>query len=406
METRSVRDITLYYDAEEEETAGLIADACEQTAPYLNETWGLATPAECRAYVMTSGARMIFHAAPWPWKIALGITYPFWASRAGRLWRVAGGWAQRFGRRATVGIKPGRLIEAADGRIGQRIFVPNRTLPEKVQHNTCHELTHAFSDHLKLPAWLHEGIAMLAVDEVFETRTIQLETIDALKKMSDGAPPGQTRKLDVRNPDAVVYQVVRGYWFARYIEATRPGLLKKLLAGRREHSELQSMVASAYDVPPPSSGRRWTCAWQRTSSQNRVTEKLTSTHRQGDPMQTTARTQQIIRWAARLLGLGAVGVLFLVLFSNEELSRTTLQEWVLLACFPIGVAVGMVLGWWREGLGAIVAVISLLAFYVIHLAMGEGFPDGPFFLLVTSPALLFAAYWWMRRGASRPQSAG
>jgi len=250
MEIRSAAGITLYYHAEEEETAGLVVDACEQTTPHLRETWGLATPAECRAYVMTSGTRMIFHAAPWPWKVLLGITFPFWAPGARRRWVIAGGWAQRFGRRATIGIKPGRLIEAADSSIGRRIFVPDRTLPEKVQHNTCHELTHAFTDHLRLPAWLHEGLAMLAVDEVFGRRTIQTQTLDTLRALSDREAPARGRKLDVSDPDAVIYQVVRGYWFVRYIEATRPGLLQELLASALPPAGLEARVASAYDQPP------------------------------------------------------------------------------------------------------------------------------------------------------------
>jgi len=250
METRDVQGITLYYDAAETETADLVAEACEQATAHLRGTWDLAMPAECRAYVMTSGIQMIFHAAPIGWKIALGITYPLWAMSANRRWRIAGGWAQRFGRRATIGIKPGRLIEKADSSIGKRIFVPDRTLTEKVQHNTCHELTHAFTDHLRLPAWLHEGIAMLAVDQVYGKDTIQLETLDSLRKMSDGTPPGRGRRLDITNPDEIIFQVTRGYWFARYIEETRPGLLKELLAGRQAPEELEAAVAAAYDLTP------------------------------------------------------------------------------------------------------------------------------------------------------------
>ena len=44
--------------------------------------------------------------------------------------------------------------------------------------------------------------------------------------------------------------MVRGYWFARYIEETRPGLLKELLAGRQEPAILEGRVSAAYDLTP------------------------------------------------------------------------------------------------------------------------------------------------------------
>lgn len=250
METRSVQGIMLHYDAAEAETADLVAGALARTVSFLQDEWAVQTPADCRAYVMTSGTRMIFHAAPRGWKLLLGVTYPLWAPGARRRWQIAGGWAQRFGRRATIGIKPARLLEVADGSIGRRIWVPDRSPTDAVSHNTCHELTHAWTDHLRLPAWLHEGIAMVSVDRAFETETVQAATLDALERTSTGERPEGGRRLDLSDPDAVVYQVVRGYWFVRYIEETRPGLLRELLARRRGREELEGMVASALGESP------------------------------------------------------------------------------------------------------------------------------------------------------------
>ena len=87
---------------------------------------------------------------------------------------------------------------------------------------------------------------MLTVDRLVERPTIKNETIAALHRS-----PGNTsgaRKLNLRDPDAVVYLYVRGYWLTRYIEETRPGLLKGLLTRRYSHNELEGKIAAAYGV--------------------------------------------------------------------------------------------------------------------------------------------------------------
>ena len=173
----------------------------------------------------------------------MGLTLPFWYFRSRRLWQVAGGWQQQYGRRRAVGIKTPRLLSLGDSSMGDRIFIREGDRASQVQRITCHELVHAYAAYLKLPVWLHEGLAMLTVDRFFKRPTIKSETIETLHRL-----PGNTngaRKLDLKDPDAVVYLYVRGYWLTRYIEETRPGLLKGLLTRRYSHSELEGKIATA-----------------------------------------------------------------------------------------------------------------------------------------------------------------
>ena len=247
METMPVEGLTLYFDAEEREVAELVRRACEKSVRLIRECWSLDTPQDLRVYVLTSAwLRSTFHSAPWGWRILMGLTLPFWYFRAGRLWQVAGGWQQQYGRRRAVGVKTPRLLSRGDSRLGDRIFIRESDADNKVQHITCHELVHAYTAHLKLPMWLHEGLAMLTVDRFFKRPTIKSETIETLHRL-----PGKTdgsRKLDLKDPDTVVHLYVRGYWLARYIEETRPGLLKGLLAWRYGHNELENKIASAYGM--------------------------------------------------------------------------------------------------------------------------------------------------------------
>jgi len=246
MQRISINGLTLFFDAEEQDTVELIGQACAKSMRVIQEHWKLDIPKDCRIYIMTSWFGFMFRSAPWPWKILLAVTMPLWVLRAKKIWPLVGGWEQRYGRRRVVGVKPPRLVRLADKRIGDRIFVKEEDANEKVRSITCHELTHAFTSHLQLPAWLKEGLAMVMVDKFFEEPTVQYETLKVLEHSSDKHTFGRRQKLRVGDGNALVYLYARGYWLTRYIEETLPGLLKDLLSRRCQHNELQDKIATAY----------------------------------------------------------------------------------------------------------------------------------------------------------------
>lgn len=246
MRTELIDGVALFYDVSEQEAAGLIAAACERSLGLLRDSWGLEAPGDLRVYVMTSWRRFLFDSAPWTWRPLLVLTAPFWYARVRRIWAYAGGWAQRYGRRYTVGIKPPRLIEASNRSLGQRIFAPEDDVRRKVEHVTCHELTHACTAHLRLPTWLNEGLAMLAVDRYAGRPTVRPETLAVVEHRAGSTSFKRRERIRVRDEDATVYQYVRGYWLARYLEETRAGLLKRLLARPRRRGKLEREIAAAY----------------------------------------------------------------------------------------------------------------------------------------------------------------
>lgn len=245
MEKVSINGLTLFFDAEERDAAELIQQACAKSVPLIHKNWGLKSPQDCRVYVMTSWLRFAFHSAPWPQKILLAVFMPLWAFRARKIWPYVGGWERSYGHRQTVGVKPPYLIQLGDSRLGDRIFV-KEDVYEKVQSVTCHELVHAFTAHLKLPMWLKEGLAMVTVDRYFEKPTVQNETLEIFEDWSHKTDPGRDEARRVGNQDALVYQYVRGYWLTRYIEDTRPGLLRELISQFEDHKELESKIARSY----------------------------------------------------------------------------------------------------------------------------------------------------------------
>jgi hypothetical protein len=253
--TEQVNGLTLFFDPRERTAAQLIGRACERSAEIIHACWNLDTPEDCRVYVMTSWVRFLFHAPSWPWRILVAMTLPLWYFRARKLWSLAGGWHQQFGERRAVGVKPPRLLQGADTSIGERIFVKEDDLDERVRRNTCHELTHAFTSHLGLPMWLNEGLAMVTVDKFAGKSTVKPETIQALAQPPRDSSPGRYRQLrgEAMN-DLVFYHCVRGYWLTHYLEDTQPDLLLDLLRQKHSHGTLESKVAATYRMEP---GKFW-----------------------------------------------------------------------------------------------------------------------------------------------------
>lgn len=246
MKSEVIHGMRLFYDPQEQETAGLVGAAMGKSAALLSRRWGLGTPADCRVYVMTSWPRFLFHAAPWAWKVYLALIFPllYWSARA--TWSFAGGWTLSFGQRRVVGVKPARLVQLADRRIGQQIYVPGIDGGDKVQANTCHELAHAFTAHLGLPGWLNEGLAFLAMEDYLERRIVREETRATLAHR-DTPAPGEPRETPrTRRQRVLLDQCVLGYWLARCMDETRPELLKALLAERMSQKALEEKIAAAF----------------------------------------------------------------------------------------------------------------------------------------------------------------
>lgn len=110
-----------------------------------------------------------------------------------------------------------------------------------------------------------------------------------------------------------------------------------------------------------------------------------------------------LRWFARIWSLLSVVLLFLFFIGEGiELAKVAPQEWLGLLFFPIGIALGLMFAWWKEGLGGAITVASLLAFYLIYgLLLRGSFPKGWAFPLFAAPGLLDLVVWWASRNFSK-----
>jgi hypothetical protein len=238
------------FDPEDAGIAEVTAEACDQVLGLVKAGWGLDPPSRCRLYVMTSWRDFIFRSAPWPWKVMLALYYPLWSGRVQRMWPISAGWTQRYGRRIAIGIKPPRLLDLSDKSVGVHMFVEEPDPVAKVRHLTCHELTHAASAHLRLPAWLNEGLATVTVDRFMGKATIRQESLDLLRRFQPKAPPPSYRALPRFRGETLAYHAVRGYWIVRLLEEAHPGFVPSLLTSRQSAAWIERQVATRLGLGP------------------------------------------------------------------------------------------------------------------------------------------------------------
>ena len=254
MQTRMTNQITVVINPQEQEASEIIFDATARAIPVIHGLWGLNQPENCRIYVMTSWWGFFFQSAPWAWKILLAVAFPLWCFRAPRTWPYSAAWTQAFGRQVVIGIKPPRLLETSDKSIGSRVYAEVQDANTKLQHLTCHELTHACSAHLKLPAWLNEGLAAVTVDHFLGRRTFRTETIALLRTFQPQKRPPTYRELSRMNIDAITYYAVLDYWLVSYLEELHPGLLKGLFLSPPVSPAIDIQIAEQLGI---ASGEFW-----------------------------------------------------------------------------------------------------------------------------------------------------
>ena len=113
------------------------------------------------------------------------------------------------------------------------------------------------------------------------------------------------------------------------------------------------------------------------------------------------RLVRLIRWTARISSIASVGLL-LAFVMGEGISPTTQAERLGLLFFPLGVCVGMLIGWRKERLGGLITVGSLVFFYIVSISMTGELPKGWAWLAFAAPGFLFlvAGCWRGKRRAT------
>lgn len=113
------------------------------------------------------------------------------------------------------------------------------------------------------------------------------------------------------------------------------------------------------------------------------------------------RLALVLRWTARIWSVATIA-LVLAFIIGERGQGPGPRDLLFFLFFPIGICAGMVVAWWKERLGGIITVGSLLVFYVLQYAIAGRLPRGPWFLVFAAPGLLFLLSSWAHAAPSGP----
>ena len=102
----------------------------------------------------------------------------------------------------------------------------------------------------------------------------------------------------------------------------------------------------------------------------------------------------MIRWSARFWAVIVVAIILFIFIAHViedgigPLTELTLRETLMMIAFVV-TTVSLLLGWKWELVGGSLTLAGMVAFYLIDFAFSGSFPQGPFFLMIAFPGVLF-----------------
>jgi hypothetical protein len=209
------------------ETESLLREACCRAVNFLQTTWSLKIP-HCHVYVTARWQTIMLEHSPTLHNIINKASFILLRHRynmLNNLWNRSAGWFQRYGKLCLIAIKPLREFEKMN--LANHPLYTTMTTKERFSNTLVHELTHAFTAHLKLPLWLNEGLALLTSEEALGYGAVKKETLEYLTTPQRGSSYYQLPKL---SNEKFFYQYAKGYWLTRYLQEQHEDILKQLLS--------------------------------------------------------------------------------------------------------------------------------------------------------------------------------
>ncbi len=102
-----------------------------------------------------------------------------------------------------------------------------------------------------------------------------------------------------------------------------------------------------------------------------------------------------VRWIARISSILIIAV-FLLMFFGEGFDPAKVKpiEWILLLFGPFGFMFGMILGWWKEGLGGAITILCFFGAMLVGDYSGSG---AAYMAVCAAPGFLFLIAWLLSK---------
>ena len=108
----------------------------------------------------------------------------------------------------------------------------------------------------------------------------------------------------------------------------------------------------------------------------------------------------VIRWAARISSIPVILVFVLMFFGEGfDPARVKPFEWFMLLFGPFGFVLGLILGWWKDGLGG---AITILSFFVAMLIGDYNASGAGIMMVCAGPEFLFLLAWILSKATKVP----
>jgi hypothetical protein len=223
------------------DTDTLLSEACCKAVDFLHNNWQLARP-NCHVYVTPRWQTIFLDEPPKLWRTLYKIGFSILPKRRKMLeslWPRSAGWFERYGKLCFIAIKPLRDFQTMN--LGNSPLYEAMSAREKFYNTLVHELTHAFTVHLKLPLWLNEGFALVAAEQMLGYGRVRRETLELLQ-----TPRKKIGYLHLPNlaGEDFYYHYAKGYWLTRYLQEQEGGLggfLKKPLSYQKINNHLRKL---------------------------------------------------------------------------------------------------------------------------------------------------------------------
>jgi hypothetical protein len=232
------------HDLENNKAAeSLLREACCQAVSFLSN-WNLSLP-KCQVYITKRWQTIFFQASPLLWRVFYKVGLSLLPRRRkllDKLWHRSAGWCQRYGNQCLIAPKPLSLFQGMN--LEHSPLYQKMSAKEKFCNTLVHELTHAFTAHLKLPLWFNEGFALLGAEQALGYGAVKTETLELLKT------PRQTTnyfRLPNLAGEDFFYHYAKGYWLTRYLQEEHEEVLEQLLKKRQSYSSTNKYVQKLFN---------------------------------------------------------------------------------------------------------------------------------------------------------------
>jgi hypothetical protein len=260
METKCLGDATIYFRHTERQTAALIEEVYARSVPLLHSMFGLRPAKELRFVVLATHWGFVRHCIPRRQKALVLVYLPFTLGQIKRIFAAGCSWTAEHKDHVLVGVKAiqslGSLPELLQTSWADPTS-PALSGEEWLRAWVRGQIIGACCQPYRLPDWLHAGIAGLIRDHVSEPPSKPAGLARLLERFGtldmEVAPlcnPEQANSLPQEARDKLAAPDFLAYWVTRFIEESRPGLIRSLFQSGCRGKAFEREIAAALGIDP------------------------------------------------------------------------------------------------------------------------------------------------------------